>query len=72
MDSKQNPLPDDDTAWVEALAYLHGIEAAIISLSRHPKATRELLYELCTAYSNVDNAERRNKKFGDKADTNEH
>lgn len=76
MDMKQKTSSADDTAFVEALAYLHGIETAIISLSRHPQATRELLYELCYAYDYVDNPGRRFDKLpGDttgKADTNEH
>ena len=35
---------------IEALAYLHGIEAAIESLSRPPEATRQLLIDFCEGY----------------------
>ena len=47
-----------DTAAVEALAVIHGLEAAICALSRHPKATDRLLALLCEAYGDIAQLER--------------
>ena len=40
-------IVDDDPE----IVYLHAIEVAIVALSKSPKATSELLADLCTAYS---------------------
>lgn len=51
MDSALETLNQGIADDAPEIVYLHAIEVAIVALSKCPKATSELLADLCTAYS---------------------